>query len=215
MKRLTATLSVVLAVWVSALGAFATEATEQNRSVIIESLPYNQASAGHAMPRIPDLSLRAIPGGGVLGIGAPFQICVASTQSGYVSIWYVDAQGTVQRLYPNRLTGAVARVRAGREACVGGGSERFRLIQAGPPGVDDIILLWTGDASRQPGEWQFRSAGPGSGPTLDGDYLTLANRDPSNLDAIELFIGTMRSVLIQEAAPVTGWQTKWIRVLAQ
>jgi hypothetical protein len=215
MTRFAILLSLSLAVVPAGLGAFATQATEQNRAVIIEGLPYNAASSGRAAPRVPELSLRAVPGSGVLGIGAPFRICFASTQTGYASVWYIDARGAVQRLFPNRLTGAVARVRAGREACVGGGSDRFRLIQAGPPGVNDIILLWTRDAIRQPGEWQFRPGGAGSGTVLDGDYLTLANPDSSTLDAIELFAGTMRSVLIQEAAPATGWQTKRVRVLAQ
>jgi hypothetical protein len=216
MKLSATTMFVVLAMSISAPAVVATEATEQTRSVIIESLPYNPATIGYASSsRTTELSLRPIPGGGVLGIGAPFQICFGSTQAGYASIWYIDARGTVQRLYPNRLTGAVARVRAGREACIGGGSEGFRLIQAGPPGVDDIILLWTRDASRQPGEWQFRSAGTGSGAALVGDYLTIANPDPSRLDAIELFIGTMRSVLIQQSVPVNGWQTKRIRVVSQ
>jgi hypothetical protein len=199
--------------------AGATEASQQNRSIVLESLPYNPPPAVSAArpPLQPArLSLRVVPGGGdVLRIGAPFQICFSSTRSGFASVWYIDTQGTVQRLYPNRFTGAVAPVRGGSEKCVGAGSDQFRLIQAGPSGVNDIILLWTQDAVRQPGEGQFRAAGISPERVGDGGYLTLANRDPSSLDAIELFVGGMRSVLVQEAAPAGRWQTRHLRVFAE
>jgi Domain of unknown function (DUF4384) len=191
----------------------ATEASPQNRSIILESLPSYTPSPPAPVARPPlqpaRLSLRLVPNSDVLRIGEPFEICFASSRNGYVSVWYIDARGTVQRLYPNRFTRAVARVGAGSENCIGGGTDRFRLIQAGPAGVNDIILLWTQDAVQQPGETQFRSA------NMSGDYLTLANPDPNSLDAVELFVNGMRSVLVQGTVPVGHWQTRHLRVFSQ
>jgi len=202
----------VLAGFLAPTVAWATDALQQNRSIVLESLPYNppppMPAAGRPSRPV-QLTLRVVPGGDVLRIGAPFQICFASTRSGYASVWYIDARGTVQRLYPNRFTGAVARLGAGRENCIGGGSDRFRLIQAGPSGVNDIVLLWTQEAAQQPGEGQFRSA------SMSGDYLTLGNPDPASLEAIESFVGGMRSVLVQDAVPATRWQTRRLRVFSQ
>lgn len=211
-----ARLIVVLLIAVSSFSlptiGVATEASPQNRSIVLESLPnYTPPPTPVARPPLQParLSLRLVPNGDVLRIGAPFEICFASSRNGYVSVWYIDASGTVQRLYPNRFTRAVARVGAGGENCIGGATDRFRLIQAGPAGVNDIILLWTQDAAQQPGESQFRSA------NMSGDYLTLANPDPNSLDAVELFVNGMRSVLVQGAAPVGHWQTRHLRVLSQ
>ena len=189
-----------------------TEASPQNRSIVLESLPnYTPPPTPVARPPLQParLSLRVVPNGDVLRIGAPFEICFASSRNGYMSVWYIDPRGTVQRLYPNRFTGAVARVGPNRENCIGGGSDRFRLIQAGPTGVNDIILLWTQDAVQQPGEGQFRSA------STSGDYMTLANPDPNSLDAIELFVNGMRSVLVQGTVPAGHWQTRHLRILSE
>jgi len=211
------------------LAASATEASPQNRSIVLETLPYNPppdyyepAYAPHApvvhRPRpvvAPRLSLRVDPGRDTLRIGDPFRICFGSTRAGFASVWYIDPQGTVQRLYPNRFTGAVARVRAGGEDCVGGGADRFRLIQAGPAGVNDIVLLWTQDAANQPGEGQFQTGGASAQRVGDADYLTIANRNPGSLDALETFVGGVRSVLVQGSVPASRWQTRHIRVFAQ
>lgn len=90
-----------------------------------------------------------------LRIGSLTTICFQASRAGFVSVWNIATSGAAGLVYPNALGAAAAtRIEGARRTCVGTAQDPFRFRVDGPPGTEDLYLLWTARAELQP-------AGPG------------------------------------------------------
>ncbi|MGE0723545.1 MAG: caspase family protein [Alphaproteobacteria bacterium] len=88
-----------------------------------------------------------------LRIGDTVTICFKASRRGFVTLWNVSAEAKVARVFPNAFQPATADAMAvdeGREYCAGKQGDAFRFQVAGPPGIDDLYLIWTQTADLQP-----------------------------------------------------------------
>lgn len=88
-----------------------------------------------------------------LKIGEVVTICFQVSRPGYVTLWDIGADGKVARIFPNAFskTSATAmHVADTARHCAGQDGDAFRFKVAGPPGMDELYLLWTAEAALQP-----------------------------------------------------------------
>ena len=93
-----------------------------------------------------------------VAIGDEVQFDFISSADGYVTLWDVGTSGKVSRIYPNEL-GGDSRVRAGVGYGAGGPNDAFAFRVGGPPGMEDVYLVWTQTAEAQPKQFNYRDAG--------------------------------------------------------
>ena len=191
---------------------------QDERSVIIQGLPTNTAMplGTGTDPGPARLSLRTEPNNRPIAIGERFAICFASTRDGFVSLWWSDAAGTLQRLYPNPWSPASARVDANIESCVGSDGGPFSLTMGPPAGRNDLFLYWTATEQGQLSESAFRNAAAGVDIALQSQiastggpgsqFLTVQNGPTGGVAALAVFSRALRSVIIQPTVPQSDWQ---------
>jgi hypothetical protein len=88
-----------------------------------------------------------------LRIGEIVTICFQVSRPGYVTLWNIAADSRVARVFPNAFTPASATAMHVTEVtrrCVGHEGDAFRFQVVGPPGIDELYLLWTAEAALQP-----------------------------------------------------------------
>jgi hypothetical protein len=88
-----------------------------------------------------------------LKIGETVTVCYQISRAGYVTLWNIGADGKVVRIFPNAFTPSTAaamHVTDTSRRCVGSEGDAFRFQVVGPPGIDELYLLWTADATLQP-----------------------------------------------------------------
>jgi hypothetical protein len=210
----------VLAAVVVAVAAVAPARAQDERSVIIQRLPTNTATpvAAGTGPGPARLTLRTEPGNRPITIGERFNICFASNRDGFVSLWWIDAGGTVQRLYPNPWSPANAKVYANSEACVGRDGGPFSLTMGPPSGRNDVFLIWTANEQAQPSETAFRNVAADAAVILQpqtpsvggqgGQFLTVGNGQLGGVGALSVFSRALRAVIVQPTVPQADWQTQ-------
>ncbi|MCP5198160.1 MAG: caspase family protein [Gammaproteobacteria bacterium] len=92
-----------------------------------------------------------------VAIGGAVQFDFVSSADGYVTLWDIGTSGRVSRIYPNTL-GGDSRVRAGIGYGAGGPQDNFAFEVNGPPGMEDVYLVWTRHAEAQPDQLRYISA---------------------------------------------------------
>lgn len=135
--------------------------------------PRNLVPQGGAQAAL-ELSLNALEAGGSrtvndyeqLGIGSKVRLCFKATETGFVSLWSLDATGNVSRILPNKFTASRdrgadgIRVDAGVRHCIaesglvaegadGAATERWWLQVSKPLGRADLYLHWTPTVDKQ------------------------------------------------------------------
>ena len=93
-----------------------------------------------------------------LRIGSTVGICFKASSDGYASLWNISTRSEVTRIFPNAfLAGGAAtyKVDGGRRYCAGVGGDPFRFRVDGPPGIEDLYLLWTARPDLQPAGQSF------------------------------------------------------------
>lgn len=93
-----------------------------------------------------------------VAIGDEVRFDFVSSVDGYVTLWDVGTSGKVSRIYPN-VHGGDARVRAGIGYGAGGPNDAFAFRVDGPPGMEDVYLVWTRTAEAQPKPFTYGDAG--------------------------------------------------------
>ena len=92
-------------------------------------------------------------------IGDEQRFCFTTDQSGYVTLWDIGTSGRVARIYPNAYSGRRAGwVKAGQRQCVGNARQDFRFRVDGPPGMEDVYLVWSRAPENQPRHIRFSDA---------------------------------------------------------
>ncbi len=118
----------------------------------IVPIPYNDSAP---------VAVTLTAGSGELRIGSTVTICFEASRPGFVTVWNVATTGAAARVYPNAHQSAQSRdwtamkVDGARRACVGTTSDPFRFRVDGPPGTEDLYLLWTARPDLQPGRPDF------------------------------------------------------------
>lgn len=135
--------------------------------------PRNLVPQGGAQAAL-ELSLNALESGGSrnveeyekLGVGAKVRLCFKATETGYVSLWSLDASGNVSRILPNKYTASRDRGSDGikvdaairhciaesglvAEGSAGQATERWWLEVGRPLGRADLYLHWTPTLDKQ------------------------------------------------------------------
>jgi hypothetical protein len=85
-------------------------------------------------------------------ISSTVAICFQASRAGFATLWNISTRGEVSRIFPNSFlpgTGA-SHVDAGRRYCAGVSGDPFRFRVDGPPGTEDLYLLWTARPDLQP-----------------------------------------------------------------
>ncbi|MBV8914649.1 MAG: caspase family protein [Acetobacteraceae bacterium] len=116
-------------------------------------------------------------------IGSTASICFQSSRSGYATLWDISTDNKVTRIFPNQYgqSGAAAAVEANRHYCAGVSGDPFRFRVDGPPGTEDLYLLWTARPDLQPGGTDYADAG-----ALVGDMRRLGAASPNDWAASKL-----------------------------
>lgn len=93
-------------------------------------------------------------------IGSMVSICFQASRAGFATLWNISTRNEVTRIFPNafQATGAAARVEANRRNCAGVSGDPFRFRVDGPPGTEDLYLLWTARPDLQPAGSAYRNA---------------------------------------------------------
>jgi len=129
-----------------AAGVFAQEAP--TRALV--AVPFNQTGA---------VALSVGADRSELKIGETVEICFQASRPGHVSLWNVSTAGAVTRIFPNALQQAGSGlVEGGRRQCAGAAGDAFRFQVEGPPGLEDLYLLWTTAAEIQPASGTYKDA---------------------------------------------------------
>lgn len=135
--------------------------------------PRNLVPQGGAQAAL-ELSLNALEAGGSrnveeyekLGVGSKVRLCFKATETGYVSLWSLDASGNVSRILPNKYTASRDRGSDGikvdaairhciaesgllAEGSAGQATERWWLEVGRPLGRADLYLHWTPTLDKQ------------------------------------------------------------------
>jgi len=129
-----------------AAGAPAATAAQDEPPLLRRSLvavPYNDAQG---------VTLQLSPSRTSVTIGETLGVCFQASASGFVSLWDISPDGSVSRIFPNPFSGdqGARRVEGGNRRCVGIEGDPFRLQVGGPPGTDDLYLLWSVEPAAQP-----------------------------------------------------------------
>lgn len=93
-----------------------------------------------------------------VAIGNEVRFDFVSSADGYVTLWDVGTSGKVGRIYPN-VHGGDPRVRGGVGYGAGGPNDAFAFRVDGPPGMEDVYLVWTRTAEAQPKQFNYGDAG--------------------------------------------------------
>jgi len=126
-------------------------ARAQTRTLI--PVPYNKTAPVEVSVSVDRHELR---------IGETVAICFKASRAGFVTLWNVSAEEKVARIFPNAFQPASAEamaVEGGREYCAGKEGDPFRFQVGGPPGLDDLYLLWATDPALHPAPAAFAEAG--------------------------------------------------------
>ncbi|MBI1206923.1 MAG: DUF4384 domain-containing protein [Azospirillum sp.] len=93
-------------------------------------------------------------------IGETIEICFQASQPGYVTLWDIATDGQVGRVFPNAYSGdgGARRIDGGARQCAGIQGDAFRFQVGGPPGLEDLYLVWTTAGAAQPTQTGYRSA---------------------------------------------------------
>ena len=114
----------------------------------ITPVPYND----HA-----PVALKISVGQDQLRIGSMITICFEASRAGFATLWNLSTTGAVTRIFPNSYStvsgvgGAdVMHIEGAHSVCAGSTGDPFRYRVDGPPGMEDLYMLWTARADLQP-----------------------------------------------------------------
>lgn len=96
-----------------------------------------------------------------LKIGETVTVCFEASRDGYVTLWNISTEGVVARIFPNAHTPAgpgTMQAKGGQRRCAGENGDAYRFRVDGPPGLEDLYLLWTSRPELQPATASYSSA---------------------------------------------------------
>lgn len=93
-------------------------------------------------------------------IGSTVSICFESSKPGFATLWNISTAGKVARVFPNQYSqlGPAAQIEGGKRYCAGTSNDPFRFRVEGPPGSEDLYLLWTTRPDLQPNGTDYADA---------------------------------------------------------
>jgi hypothetical protein len=127
-------------------------------------------------------------------IGSMVAICFRASRAGFATLWNISTTGTVSRVFPNSLqtAGSTSQIEAERRVCAGVTGDPFRFRVDGPPGTEDLYLLWTSRADLQPSRSDY----------ADADALVGAMRQLGNASNADWAASKLTYDIVPSTGPV-------------
>ncbi|CAK0772086.1 metacaspase-1 [uncultured Gammaproteobacteria bacterium] len=100
----------------------------------------------------PSVSLSVSTNVTIITIGSTLEVCFEVSKPGFVSLWNIGTSGRAVRVFPNAYSNDQGPrwVEGGRRQCAGSANDPFRFEVGGPPGSEDLYLIWSSDQDAQP-----------------------------------------------------------------
>lgn len=149
--RLRTLVSALLCIFVAAGNAVAQPAPDRPLTRRIVPVPFNDNTPVAVGVSLDQREPR---------IGSTVAICFQASRAGFATLWNISTGNEVTRIFPNPYQTSVAatRVDANRRNCAGVSGDPFRFRVDGPPGTEDLYLLWTARPDLQPSGSAYRDA---------------------------------------------------------
>jgi hypothetical protein len=93
-------------------------------------------------------------------INSTVSICFEASKAGFATLWNISTAGKVARIFPNQFSqiGPAAKIDGAKHYCAGTNDDPFRFRVDGPPGTEDLYLLWTTRPDLQPAGADYADA---------------------------------------------------------